>query len=89
MRAAAINYDDAIFVVDAPWRVQHCGFMDIEAFIAKATSIYGRSGWQVQLASDLSVSTGTVCRWKRGVHPIPSWVPVAMDGIKARREASK
>lgn len=62
--------------------------MDTETFIATAVSIYGKSGWQTQLAADLGVDKSTVHRYKKG-NPVPQSIALAMEGIKARKEAGK
>lgn len=63
--------------------------MDTETFIAIAVSIYGKSGWQTQLANDLGVTKATVSKYKNGVNPIPQSIGLALEGIKARKEAGK
>lgn len=63
--------------------------MDTETFIATAVSIYGKSGWQTQLANDLGVTKATVSKYKNGVNPIPQSIGLALEGIKARKEAGK
>lgn len=63
--------------------------MDKETFIATAVSIYGNSGWQTQLADALGISKQSVHRYKSGKRPIPQPVALAMDGIKAKKEAGK
>lgn len=63
--------------------------MDTETFIATAVSIYGKSGWQTQLAADLGVTKSTVNKYKNGVNPIPKSIGLALEGIKARKEAGK
>lgn len=67
----------------------HIGFMDKETFIATAVSIYGLSGWQTQLAADLGVNEVTVHRYKTGKRNIPQSIGLALEGIKARKEAGK
>lgn len=79
----------AIIFVDSNHARRHSRLMDIETFIAQATAIYGRSGWQKQLASDLGVTTTTVSRWKNNIHPIPADMELRLEGIKARKEAGK
>lgn len=67
----------------------HIRFMDKQTFIATAVSIYGLSGWQTQLAADLGVSEVTVHRYKTGKRNIPQSIGLALEGIKARKEAGK
>lgn len=67
----------------------HCWLMDTETFIATAVSIYGKSGWQVQAAHDLGKSQTTISLYATGKRNIPQSIGLALEGIKARKEAGK
>ena len=59
--------------------------MDKTEFIALGQRIYGKSGWQKQLAEGLGRSPVTINRYARGGLPIPAVVEVAMRGLEAKR----
>lgn len=40
---------------------------------------------QVELARQLGVAANTVNRWEAGTRTIPSYLPLALDGIYHRR----
>lgn len=63
--------------------------MDTETFIANAVSLYGKYGWQTQLAKDLGISLASVHRYRQGKLPVPQVVALAMEGLKAMKEAGK
>ena len=40
---------------------------------------------QEQLARELDVTTMSVSRWERGIHPIPHYIELALEAIEMRR----
>jgi len=40
---------------------------------------------QEQLARELDVTTMSVSRWERGVHPIPLYIGLALEALEGRR----
>jgi hypothetical protein len=75
----------------SPLDVAHgCGQgrgMSKEEFIALGQRIYGKSGWQRQLADDLAVTAGTVNRWANGHFPVPRQTQLAMLGLLSEKAA--
>lgn len=57
--------------------------MEKTEFIALGQKIYGKSGWQKQLAAGLGMSPTTINRYARGGLTIPPVVAVAMRGLAA------
>ena len=56
--------------------------MTAEEFIASGKRIYGKSGWQKQVAEALGRTASTVNRYARGHDPIPEIVALAMKGLE-------
>lgn len=56
--------------------------MTNEEFIASGQRIFGKSGWQRQLAKRLGRDEGTVSRYAKGRVPIPEVVALAMRGLE-------
>lgn len=60
--------------------------MEKTEFIALGQKIYGKSGWQKQLAAGLGMSPVTINRYAKGGLAIPSVVSVAMKGLEVTHE---
>ena len=59
--------------------------METEEFISLGQKIYGKVGWQRQLAEDLRVTQGTISRYARGHNPIPRQTQLALLGLLSER----
>ena len=61
--------------------------MSTDEFIALGQRLYGKSGWQRQLAEDLRVTPSTVSRWAKGHFPVPRQTQLAMLGLLSEKAA--
>jgi DNA-binding transcriptional regulator YiaG len=43
---------------------------------------------QAWLAAELGVGRIAVTNWERGARPVPPWLPLAIDGLRARRSSA-
>jgi DNA-binding XRE family transcriptional regulator len=59
--------------------------MEQTAFIAAGERLYGKHGWQTQLAETLGMSRATIHRYAKGKLPVPGRVALAMQALEAAR----
>ena len=56
--------------------------MQPNEFIELAVGIYGRSGWQKQLANDVGISRSQISRYANGHFPVPQVLQVLLRAMQ-------
>ena len=55
--------------------------MNADKFVELGKRLYGRYGWQTELAEILQLSRVTVWRYAHGIQPVPQPVALAMEHL--------
>ena len=58
--------------------------MEKEDFIAAGSRLYGRYGWQAELAEKLGMSQATINRYARGRLRIPARMKIMLEGLEPK-----
>jgi transcriptional regulator with XRE-family HTH domain len=59
--------------------------MDAEQFSLAGRRLYGRHGWQTELAEKLGIDRTTVWRYAKGHRSIPESVTLALEALQTRQ----
>lgn len=80
-----VNDPTTIFLVANSSETRHHYRMTSDEFIASGQRIYGKSGWQKQLAERLKMAPATINRYARGHVSIPVVIALAMRGLEGEK----
>lgn len=59
--------------------------MEKDDFTDLGKRLYGKHGWQTQLAETLGMSRSTIHRYAKGDLPVPGRVALAMKALEASK----